>query len=285
MSRQPSKQQKTKICTACGIRKPLSDFVIDPSKRLKEYSDICQSCRGTKHKETVDDDEGGGGKIKQLGIDYFAKRFMEELHEKWLEKQSEQTEKDTLSPEEKSEEEKAEKKTEESIEKTAVPQPEKSEPNDGIKSTFSSKISTATFSAFGFSTETKFASRLTSTFGADTENIPAKQAATETNKAETEKIKTAEKQLQDQKNQTITTIVEKENSTSTLFQKAQNIITKAAGVNTPAGTAEVNRHTKIVERYFKAPPPTQIFKTQTPEIPKEKVAPKTEAQVIKPVKK
>lgn len=285
MKNRPPNPQKTKICTVCGIRKPLSDFVIDPSKRLKEYSEICQSCRGTKHKKTVDDEEGGGGKIKQLGIDYYAKRFMEELHEKWLEKQSEPTEKDTLSPEEKSEEEKAEKKTEESTEKTHLPQADKETPSVVAPS----KPSAAPFSTFGYDVKTKISSQAPTVLGAAMETAFEKQASeqitTETNKAETEKTKTAGKQLQEQRNQTITTIAEKENVSSTLFQREQSIITKAAGASTPAGAAEVSRHTKMVERYFKAPPSTQIFKAQAPETPKEKVEPKSEEPVIKPVNK
>ncbi len=282
MDKQP---QKTKICTSCGIRKPLSNFVKDPSKRHKEYSDICQSCRGTKQKASLDDEEDGG-KGRQLSIDYFAKRFMEELHENWLEKQNEQSESETLSSEEKDEAEKTEKETDETKE-TGLSEAEKAEPSDIPKSTFSSKISSAIFGTFGLGTETKSSSQATS--APETERASAKQeserTATDINKAETDKTKTTDKQTQDQKNKTTTTITEKENPASTLFQKEKNIITKAAGANTNAGIAEVNRHTRTVEKFYKAPQTPKIFKNQSPDTPKENAASKTEERIITPTKK
>lgn len=105
---------KTKICTSCGIRKPLDDFVIDSHKRLKKYGSICKACRGKKG-ELSDEDEEGGGKQKSSSLDYFAKRFMESLQEKWAEKQGEEWS-DANNEEldaEKEQEEKEEKESEE----------------------------------------------------------------------------------------------------------------------------------------------------------------------------
>lgn len=88
---------KTKICSSCGIRKPLDDFVVDPFKRHKEYSDICQACRGTKPDKEAPDDEGGaGGKQKSSGLDYFAKQFMEKLQKDWASKQKEKWSSDLI---------------------------------------------------------------------------------------------------------------------------------------------------------------------------------------------
>lgn len=85
--------EPTKICPICGIRKPLSAFLIGMINHAKRYSDICNNCRReglkslskkiTKYdQQNEDEDEGGGGKGKNLAVDYFAKRFATEQEQK-----------------------------------------------------------------------------------------------------------------------------------------------------------------------------------------------------------
>lgn len=96
--------KQSKICSVCGIRKPLDDFIVDPSKLLKEHSPICQKCRGIKFDEqSNEDEEGGGGKGRKLNLDLFAKQFIEELQRKWTEKQREKRSPDLVDEKEISE--------------------------------------------------------------------------------------------------------------------------------------------------------------------------------------
>jgi len=79
-----TEKEVTKICPRCGIRKPLAAFLIsvkDPS--LKQYSAICRECKQheklitwLKTHKTDEDEEGGGGKTKQHGINYYTKLLM-----------------------------------------------------------------------------------------------------------------------------------------------------------------------------------------------------------------
>jgi hypothetical protein len=83
------KQTKgTKICTTCGVRKPLSAFLSSSVGYTKTYSKICKTCRAKQfakrfitHAEDDDDDEGGGGKSSGLVIDYEAKLAMQQQQE------------------------------------------------------------------------------------------------------------------------------------------------------------------------------------------------------------
>ena len=87
----PSDQEKTKICPVCGIRKPLSDFLITPLDHIKQYSDFCNACRnrGSRpcekkllKKQTEQDggEEGGsGGKTRQNTVNYFARLLAKQL--------------------------------------------------------------------------------------------------------------------------------------------------------------------------------------------------------------
>lgn len=85
-------QEKTKICPICGIRKLLSDFLINPLDHIKQYDALCNACRNrgtrpwekklSKDESTDGGEEGGsGGKAHQHNISYYAKLLSKQLQE------------------------------------------------------------------------------------------------------------------------------------------------------------------------------------------------------------
>jgi hypothetical protein len=94
-----ARKRQSKICSVCGVRKPLHDFVLNPAALIKEYSEICSTCRNKQVKTgvTQDDDEGSGGKGRGLAVDFLTKwmhlRDQEQQKEKTLEFKKELNEK------------------------------------------------------------------------------------------------------------------------------------------------------------------------------------------------
>lgn len=83
-------REKTKICPLCGVRKPISDFLVNPLDLIKKYDDLCHACRSrgtrpwekkfSKNPDEGDDDEGGsGGKTRSNTINYYAKLLSKQL--------------------------------------------------------------------------------------------------------------------------------------------------------------------------------------------------------------
>ncbi len=288
MKKQPS--NKTKICSVCGIRKPLSSFVIDSTKRLKEYSEICQSCRSKIPKE-ADDDEGGG-KGKKLNIDFFAKKFMAELHEEWLAKQKElgSTDKDSLLEE--AEKEQQIEKDEKSIEDKKDEQNSKDEEAKLLEESETSQTGhRETGKASKYSTFTKISSSSFSTFGGFSEVKTSTQKQQPTSEksgvdqkaeghSEKEKIDTTRKTTQE-KTQNDKINIDKKQTTTDLFRKEKQTTLEVVREKTPGGRSDVITQAKTIERYYKNPNSPSSGK-QLFQKPIERSETKTEEKIIPP---
>ncbi|HSW70113.1 MAG TPA: hypothetical protein VLI69_08210 [Gammaproteobacteria bacterium] len=100
----------TRICTTCGIEKPLSAFLYLSSKQGATYGQICASCRGAGQKEKIsslppneDEDEHGGetssgarmGAKQLLEIELQKKQELKE-NKDWREKKAKKREQISL---------------------------------------------------------------------------------------------------------------------------------------------------------------------------------------------